>query len=360
MGRSGRATIPCDGAASTKLEDDYIHGEPSTQIPMTVTSKMGVDQISDILRSRGVLDLTSLLDPSLTNSYPISRGGSADIYHTRLQHGSDVAVKCLRLSLGYSNPGNKALKHIAHELYVWSKCNHPNVLELMGMALFRGQISLISPWMENGSLPLFLERHPNAPRYELCAQIAGAVAYLHDIGIVHGDIKGLNVLVSKDHTIKLGGFGNAQISRNSVQFSESSDTRGMSFRWAAPELIMEESQGPTIYTDVYSLGMTILEIISGTVPYNDLGSDMRVLASIIRRVLPRRPEQLSNDQIGGDILWSLLLRCWSVDPPDRPPASDVWEEIEVLSTTAKDGSCNQSVSLSSIVFPPAPTTSMQK
>lgn len=55
----------------------------------------------------------------------------------------------------------------AREIHVWSTLQHENVLELIGLALFRDQLSMISPWMGGGVLPSYLERYPNVNRLQL-------------------------------------------------------------------------------------------------------------------------------------------------------------------------------------------------
>lgn len=55
----------------------------------------------------------------------------------------------------------------ARELYSWSSLKHTNIVELIGLAQFRGQLAMVSPWMENGPLPEYIARHPDVDRYQL-------------------------------------------------------------------------------------------------------------------------------------------------------------------------------------------------
>ncbi|KAH7333012.1 hypothetical protein B0J17DRAFT_558654, partial [Rhizoctonia solani] len=64
------------------------------------------------------------------------------------------------------------------ELYVWSKFNHPNILELLGVARYEGRVAMVSPWMKHGNLSWYICQYPGADRYRLCVQVADAVAYL--------------------------------------------------------------------------------------------------------------------------------------------------------------------------------------
>jgi hypothetical protein len=56
---------------------------------------------------------------------------------------------------------------VASELHAWSKCKHENVVELIGLAKFQGQLAMISPWMKNRALPQYLVQNPDANRYDL-------------------------------------------------------------------------------------------------------------------------------------------------------------------------------------------------
>ncbi|KAG8781256.1 hypothetical protein FRC12_022064 [Ceratobasidium sp. 428] len=84
------------------------------------------------------------------------------------------------------------LKYTARELHTWSKLHHPYVLKLLGLAEYLGQISMVSPWIEGGSLRRYLARKPKTNRPRLCMQIAEGLTYLHESGVVHGDLKGVS------------------------------------------------------------------------------------------------------------------------------------------------------------------------
>jgi hypothetical protein len=67
-------------------------------------------------------------------------------------------------------------KRAARELYNWSKAKHVNILELLGVAIFRDQLAMVSPWMENGTLSSYVSRNPGANRWEL----VGSLIPCHD------------------------------------------------------------------------------------------------------------------------------------------------------------------------------------
>ncbi|KAG9087555.1 ATP binding [Ceratobasidium sp. UAMH 11750] len=310
-----------------------MESESTTQDdPVIINHFMPASEIITYLRDHGCRNITSELDTSSSSQYPVANGGLGDIYYAKLRNGSQVAIKTMRLQIDPTSEGTKHLKHAARELHTWAKCDHPNVLKLLGLAVFRDQIGMVSPWMGNGSLPSYLSREPNPDRLLICAQISDGLAYLHQCGIVHGDIKGLNVLVSTKGVPALADFGNAVGRDRSLLFTTTTSYTSISLRWAAPELL----QGSTTHTmesDIYALGMTILETVTGKIPYVEK-TDVAVISAVLaRKELPMKPKDamlLKNER--GDILWALLVSCWSHEPNDRPNATKVASTMREISS----------------------------
>ncbi|KAG8790662.1 hypothetical protein FRC12_011376 [Ceratobasidium sp. 428] len=117
------------------------------------------------------------------NKIPYSRGGFGDVYQGALLDGTKVALKCLRLYVRDNEANDKALKYAARELHTWSVCWHSNIVELLGLAEFRGQIAMVSPWMDNESIDCLNNEDNTINRYQLCFAIAQGPAYLHEINI---------------------------------------------------------------------------------------------------------------------------------------------------------------------------------
>ncbi|KAG9125338.1 hypothetical protein FRC07_008021 [Ceratobasidium sp. 392] len=248
------------------------------------------------------------------SNFPISSGGFGDIYRGKIQGGTEIAVKTMRLREVDSNQQNqKSLKHAARELYAWSKFQHRNVQRLLGLVEFRGQIGMVSAWEANGSLPTYLERHPEVDRCQLSAQISDGLSYLHGSNIC-------NVLVSEDGIPLLTDFGNATIQKHTLSFTDTSTNTAMSLRWAAPELL----SGTTTFSkpaDVYALGM---ETVTGNIPYLGKAEMAVVPIVLIQKGHPERPHQhIPLDSMHGEALWTLLKRCWIYEPEDRPSAPEV-------------------------------------
>ncbi|KAJ7598719.1 kinase-like domain-containing protein [Mycena floridula] len=127
--------------------------------------------------------------------HPVSGGGFADVYKGKL-NGDVVCLKALRFFVERSEMAQKLLNDCCREALVWKQLNHPNVLPFLGVnvELFAPSFCLVSPWMSNGNLMQFLDRHPDFDRRSAITDIAAAMQYLHEYSpsIVHADIRGVS------------------------------------------------------------------------------------------------------------------------------------------------------------------------
>ncbi|KAG8728627.1 phosphatidylinositol-binding protein scs2 [Ceratobasidium sp. 414] len=307
----------------------------------------GAAPLSDVvslLVEHGCQDITEKLDPSAHGEYPVSSGGFGDVYKGRLRDGSPIAIKCMKIIINpYSAEHQNHLKCAAREIHTWSKLRHHYVSGLLGLSVFRGQIAMVSPWAEHGSLPGYLTKKPELNKPLLCAQIAEGLAFLHGSGVIHGDLKGANVLVSDAGEPLLADFGNAVLYGQTLQFTYTTAKSNLSPRWTAPELLDEGSC--SFEADVYALGMfsfsrflimqTILrdslarqEVITGKVPYPSL-KEIQVINAVSKRRYPTRPEEHIPTTIQGNLLWATLCECWAFESKSRPTAAQVQDAVRV-------------------------------
>ncbi|KDN40372.1 hypothetical protein RSAG8_08135, partial [Rhizoctonia solani AG-8 WAC10335] len=309
--------VSCDYPDSTN--------PPGSQI---ITSHMSTRQMFDCLTSTGCIDLSSQMDTRQETAMIVSGGGFGDIWKGKLHNGGKVAIKTWRANT-LAECGDKALKRAARELLYWSRMEHPNIHRLQGVIMFKDQyLGMVSEWMENGNLHEYLRKYPGADRYQLCVHVASGLEHMHSCSTVHGDLKAANVLVSPDGTAKISDFDFSIMSEvSSLVFSESSNSRLGSLRWTAPEMLLEEAPKRTTKSDVYALGMTMLEIFTGEVPYPKCRQDFTVLVTVQRGTLPERPlERLKDDQ-QGNMVWQLLLECWSRNSSERPSSGKVVDTL---------------------------------
>ncbi|KAG8717056.1 hypothetical protein FRC08_008262 [Ceratobasidium sp. 394] len=223
----------------------------------TAASSSGKQSITDVIQAlavRGCPDITHRLAADRFSEYPLYSGGFGEIYSGYMASGgTKVAVKCARHHI-QDDQNDHNMRLIAREIHAWAKCDHENVLELFGLTQHRGKLAVVSPWMENGNLRQYLTKNPDVDRLDLCIQITKGLAYLHQHDMVHGDLKGANVLISETGVAKLADFGNTRLGEQTLQLTTRTSTP-FSLRWAAPEILANPPC--SMPADIYALGMTI-------------------------------------------------------------------------------------------------------
>eukprot|EP00210_Caulerpa_lentillifera_P000953 g923.t1 len=161
---------------------------------------------------------------------------------------------------------------------------------------------------------------------DTCKDIARGMKYLHDNGVVHGDLKCDNLLLQGSHTsskgfvAKVADFG---LSRKLGHVTHLSTRSFGTITHMPPELLLEGHLSPRV--DVYSFGIIMWELWSGETPFRNMR-----YAEVMRAIVvdDRRPEY---DGDAPPEYVSLSLRCWDKDPRRRPSFDHVLEELDEFS-----------------------------
>ncbi|KAJ6473077.1 kinase-like domain-containing protein [Mycena sanguinolenta] len=230
--------------------------------------KLCKTRLRSLVRAHGVLPFSFHMSGLEMPLHPVSGGGFSDIYKGEFNKQA-VCIKVLRIFTTELQL-NKIYKELAREVLIWKELSHPNVLPLLGIDLTTRKPSccLVSPWMKNGNVMAFLETYPDFNKSSLVKDIANGLDYMHDLDppVVHGDIKGANILISDNGQACLADFGLAlAIGSQAISTSSAGGTRG-TLRWLAPEILdssrkSERLASPT-KQDIYAFGCTILEEIT--------------------------------------------------------------------------------------------------
>ncbi|KAI6681572.1 hypothetical protein NL676_035453 [Syzygium grande] len=144
-------------------------------------------------------------------------------------------------------------------------------------------------------------------------QILNGLEYLHDQNVVHRDIKCANVLVDASGSVKLADFGLAK----AIKLNDAKSCKGSAF-WMAPEVVNLKDTGYGLAADIWSLGCTVLEMLTRQHPYPHF-EGVQAAYRIGKGELPPVPDSLSGDAR------DFIFRCLQVNPNDRPSAAQLLE-----------------------------------
>ncbi|KAJ7625897.1 hypothetical protein FB45DRAFT_1030228 [Roridomyces roridus] len=246
-------------------------------------------------------------------SSQVAAGSFGDVYKGRV-HGETVSVKVMRV---YQDADMQALlKEFYHEALIWRQLSHPNVLPFFGVYHLKdakNRLGLVSPWMKNGSVVSYLKRYPTeVNRLSLVFDIALGLQHLHSWKLVHGDLKGVNVLVTRSGRAVLADFGLSSVTDSKVLlFSSSTVKTGGTMRWQAPELLRGDPN--SFASDVYAFAC----ILTGNHPFHEVSNDAAVMFRIINNERPTRSPDISNN------IWDVMSKCWKAHHAERLLINDI-------------------------------------
>ncbi|KAG6887626.1 hypothetical protein C0995_013956 [Termitomyces sp. Mi166 len=268
----------------------------------------------------------------LSETGPVTAGGFADIY----KGGFEGQVVCLKVIRVYQDSQlDHVLKQFSKEVILWGQLSHAHVLPMYGLYRLKGRLCFVAPWMENGDITVYLQKNPKADRPFLSADVAEGLSYLHKNNIVHGDLKGPNVLIDATGRARLSDFGISNVSDANIMVwtSQSSSSRGGSVRWQGPELVNienEEIPENTLMSDVYALGCVFYEIFTGNVPFHTVSRDFTVILHLQRGDRPARPTEWDSAWREWGLtenIWTLIEDCWKENPVERLTAEQVLQRL---------------------------------
>lgn len=251
---------------------------------------------------------------TLDNKYmlgdEIGKGAYGRVYKgLDLENGDFVAIKQVSLE----NIAQEDLNIIMQEIDLLKNLNHKNIVKYLGSLKTRSHLHIILEYVENGSLANIIKPNKFGPFPEslvavYIAQVLEGLVYLHEQGVIHRDIKGANILTTKEGLVKLADFGvatkltEADVNTHSVV--------GTPY-WMAPEVI--EMSGVCAASDIWSVGCTVIELLTCVPPYYEL-QPMPALFRIVQDERPPIPESLSPD------ITDFLRQCFKKDARQRPDA----------------------------------------
>lgn len=194
----------------------------------------------------------------------IGEGGMANVYlayDTILDR--NVAVKVLRGDLATDE---KFVRRFQREALSASSLSHPNIVEVYDVGEDNGSYYIVMEYIEGKHLKQLLKKRGNLTLTEvvdIMLQVTDGMSAAHDSYIIHRDIKPQNIMILENGLIKITDFGIA-MALNSTQLTQTNSVMG-SVHYLPPE--QASGKGATIQSDVYSMGILMYELLTGTLPF---------------------------------------------------------------------------------------------
>ena len=195
----------------------------------------------------------------------VGRGGMATVYLAKdLKHGREVALKVIRPELAEAVGSERFLR----EIEITASLNHPHILPLLDSGAPEGLLFYVMPYVAGGSLRRLLESDTEIPLeavLRIAREVASALDYAHNRGVVHRDIKPENILFNEGLAV-VGDFGIARAVSSAPRDKVTRTGAALgTLGYMSPEQALGTGELDA-RTDVYSLGCVIYEMLVGGTP----------------------------------------------------------------------------------------------
>ncbi|CAD6495179.1 MAG: Serine/threonine-protein kinase PknD [Candidatus Argoarchaeum ethanivorans] len=237
-------------------------------------------------------------DPAYTG-----KGGFARVFKAKRKTDNQTVAVKIPISLD-EGTGRSFLREITS----WQRLKHKNIITLYDANI------LPIPYLEmeyadSGSLDQMNKPVSVETASEIILEIAEGLAYSHAQGVIHRDLKPMNILLTKDFTPKISDWGLSKI----IAENKTSSVYGFSPFYASPEQISKKKFGkPDERTDIYQLGVVFYELLAGRPPFE--GNDLVEVSTAIATEKPAPPSELNQE---AEIVDPIILKCLAKKKEDR-------------------------------------------
>lgn len=242
----------------------------------------------------------------------LGQGGMAIVFLAHdLRHNRRVALKLLRPELAAAVGRDRFLR----EIQLTAQLQHPHILPVFDSGEAAGQLWYVMPYVEGETLRARMTRDGRVPvdaALQLARDVASALAYAHDAGVVHRDIKPENILLSKQGQALVADFGIAKALVTDEALTETGLALGTPAYMAPEQILGERPVRPE--ADVYAFGVMLYEMLSGARPF----ADAAPAAMLAKRLTDGAPLITTQRPEVPQAVAALLRDTLEVDPARRP------------------------------------------
>lgn len=260
----------------------------------------------------------------------IGSGGTSIVYKARrLADNREVAIKVIRDELENIR---ELERHFRLEAEALNKMSHRNVRRILGVGQWNDSLYMVTEYIDGKTLKEIVTNGPvplkTAVDYAL--QIAAGIEHAHRKNIIHRDIKPQNIIVSNDGTVKIVDFGIARMSSQTTRTMAGKDVVG-SVHYLSPE--QAKSSQVDLRTDIYSFGILLYEMFTGTVPFQ--GDEPVSIAMQHINQIATPPKSLNPEITQG--INDIIVKCIQKNPDQRYQSASELREDLLLYVANPDG-----------------------
>ena len=237
----------------------------------------------------------------------LGKGGMAEVWYAENEIHKQAAVKILNEELSHTP---SIVERFRSEAEIMVKLNHPNIRQVFGYGSIDGRPTIVMEYLDGNDLKEKMKLGQRFTEDELRKwwnQLASALNYTHQKGIVHRDIKPSNIFVDGEGNIKLLDFGIAKV-KESITATQTGQKLG-TLMYMSPEQV-KDSKHIDYRTDIYSLAVTYVHVITGMKPYDSDTSDYDIMTNIVTKPL---------DLSGLPTAWKVFLAPYLEKEPEKRP-----------------------------------------
>ena len=326
---------------SSKRNTQVSTDRKSTNLMRRKSTKMFGANIVQIKPGRG--SRVSLIEqvpkdlPVGVNSFQIGRGqligkGSYGKVYLGINFttGDFLAVKQVEVNQKAAGNDKDKMKEMVsaldQEIDTMRDLEPPNIVQYLGCERKEYSISIFLEYISGGSVGSCLRKHGKFDESlvsSLTKQTLAGLAYLHDKGVLHRDLKADNILLDVDGTCKISDFGISKKTDNIYGNDVTISMQGSVF-WMAPEVIRSQGQGYSAKVDIWSLGCVVLEMFAGRRPWSKEEAIGAIYKLGSLNQAPPIPDDVSNTITPE--AFAFMLDCFTIDPSERPTAGTLLKQ----------------------------------
>ncbi|CAD8086177.1 unnamed protein product [Paramecium sonneborni] len=284
-----------------------------TAISLSIKQRTIINNNSDEYDSDFEERVTIQKEPVTIKSWKkgvfLGQGSFGVVYQGfELQTGRVFAIKQIEILL----VDKESLNSFYQEIQILSQLKHPNIVEYYGCSNDGTHLSIFLEYAGGGSIAQILKKFGKLTEsviQKYTRDILQGLIYLHQKKIIHRDIKGANIIVDTRGGCKLADFGCSLIGQQSYSLKGTPN-------WMAPEVLNQQEIGR--YSDIWSLGCVVLEMLTATPPWGHFDSPLQALFQISsKKCTPLIPSNIS------DNLKDFLDCCLQYEPKQRKRAKEL-------------------------------------